>query len=75
MRASSLRKCREFRRVYVDPDIPYEERKSMSELRKLKMEAKRMNKERTEEEKKDFYWKVRGLEIVKEQLDNQESQT
>ena len=49
-----------YKRVWINRDMDRQERE---ELRELVEEARQKNSQRTEEERKQFYWKVRDLRL------------
>ena len=51
-----------YKRVWINRDMDRQEREELKELVK---EAKQKNSQRTEEEKEQFYWKVRDLRLRK----------
>ena len=55
----------ELKGIWINKDLNEEERK---QLKDLVIEAKQKNEERTEEEKKQFYWKVRDLRLRKKYI-------
>ena len=61
-KAWKLAQVEEFRRVWISKDLDIEEREIQ---RNLVIEAKQKNEQRTEEEKKKFYWRVRDLRMKK----------
>ena len=50
----------EYKKVWINRDMDRQERE---ELRELVEEARQKNSQRTEEERKQFYWKVRDLRL------------
>lgn len=60
--AWKLANVEELRKVWICKDMNLEERETQ---KGLVLEAKEKNEQRTEEEKKKFYWKVRDLRLRK----------
>ena len=55
----------EFKKIWINKDMDREER---NKLKKLVDEMKQKNADRTEKEKKQFYYQVRDLKIRKREI-------
>lgn len=61
-KAWKLAQVEELKKVWISKDMDLEERETQ---RRLVLEAKEKNYQRTEEEKRKFYWRVRDLRLKK----------
>ena len=62
LRTGKLARSRNYYNIWIKRDANEEEREKE---RELIMEAKERNEQRSEEEERNFYWKVRGMRVMK----------